>query len=311
MRAIACEHGSVELRDLEYFLACVEEGSVTRASRRVHVAQPTLSHALARLEREVGERLLERGPRAACRPTDAGRFLEARARAALSQVRAFDEDLAAVRGVVRGTLRIGSIQTLNVTLLPEPLARFVRAHPAIVLSVRTYRTGEVADAVRSGRIDVGLVAGLPVSAQPGLSTKLLYEEEFVLVVRSDDPLGRRRRIALREVSERPMLLAAPGTYTWEVVVDACRRAGCSPRVVLSLDSGEALRETVRAGLGLTLLPRSYVPSSDQSLRGIPILDPAPRRQVYALRSDVSSRAADAFVDTLADYVGKSMLRASR
>jgi DNA-binding transcriptional LysR family regulator len=291
----------VELRDLEYFLACVEEGSITGASRRVHVAQPTLSHALARLEQEVGERLLDRGPRAACRPTDAGRLLEARARAALSQVRAFDEDLAAVRGVVRGTLRIGSIQTLNVTLLPEPLARFVRAHPGIDVSVRTFRTGEIADAVRSGRIDVGLVAGLPLSAQAGMSAKLLYDEEFVLVVRSDDPLGRRRRIALGDVRQRPMLVAAPGTYTWEVVLAACKRAGFSPNVVLSLDSGEALRETVRAGIGLTLLPKSYVPSSDRGLRGIPIDEPAPRRQVFALRADVSSRAADAFVAAIVEH----------
>lgn len=291
----------VELRDLEYFLACVEEQSVTRAARRVHVAQPTLSHALARLEEDVGERLLDRGPRAALRPTDAGRLLEARARAALAQVRAFREDVAALRGLVTGTLRIGSIQTLSATLLPGPLARFAKAHPGIAVSARTYATGEVAEAVRTGRVDVGLVAGTAASALAGASTlaaTVLYEERFVVVVRADDVLGRRRRVRLVELRDRPLLVAAEGTYTREVVLAACARAGFAPRVALSLDSGEALRETVRAGLGLTLLPRSYVPDLDRGLRAVEITGPAPTRHVLALRGASAGRAAGAFVAEL-------------
>jgi LysR family cyn operon transcriptional activator len=291
----------VELRDLEYFLACVEERSVTRAARRVHVAQPTLSHALARLEAEAGERLLDRGPRAALRPTDAGRLLEVRARAALAQVRGFGEDVAALRGLTTGTLRVGSIQTLNATLLPAPLARFARAHPGIALSVATYATGDLAEAVRGGRADVGLVAGVPASVltrMPALTATPLYDERFVVVVRADDPLGQRRRVRLAELRDRPMLLAAPGTYTSEVVLAACARAGFVPRVVLSLDSGEALRETVRAGLGLTLLPRSYVPAFDRGLRGVEVADPGPTRQVLALRGATAGRAAEAFVAEL-------------
>ena len=292
----------MELRDLEYFLACVDERSVTLAARRVHVAQPTLSHALARLEEEVGERLLDRGPRAALQPTDAGRLLEARARAALAQVRSFSEDVAGLRGLRTGTLRIGSIQTLNATLLPAPLARFAKAHPGVVVSMETYATGEVADAVRAGRVDVGLVAGMPASAlarAPALAAALLYEEPFVVVVRADDDLARRRRVRLVELRDRAMLVAAPGTYTSDVVLAACARAGFAPRVALSLDSGEALREIVRAGLGLTLLPRSYVPAFDRALRGVEVTEPTPTRQVLALRgANTRSRAAEAFVAEL-------------
>src|SRR5258708_6612770 len=194
-------HIPVELRDLEYFLACVEEKSVTRAARRVHVAKPTLSHALARLEQEIGERLLDRGTRPTLRPTDVGRLLETRAREAIGSVRAIAEDIAAVRGLARGTLRIGSIQTLNVTLLPGSLARFARAHPRIEISVMTVPTGEVAAAVRAGRVDVGLVAGIPPSALEGLSATLLYHEEFVAVVRAADPLARRRRVRLADLRQ--------------------------------------------------------------------------------------------------------------
>jgi DNA-binding transcriptional LysR family regulator len=291
----------VELRDLEYFLACVEEKSVTRAARKVHVSQPALSHALARLENEVGQRLLDRGPRAALRATDAGRLLESRARAALSQVRAFRDDVAALRGLAAGTLRIASIQTLNATLLPPPLARFARAHPGVEVSVTTMPTGEVAEAVRSGRVDVGLVAGMPPSAlerSSGLAAALLYEEKFVVVVRAGDDLAKRRRVRLAELAERPMLVAPAGTYTHDVVMDACARAGFVPRVVLTLDSGEALRETVRCGLGLTLLPESYVPTYDHGLRGVEVAAPTPTRKVLLLEGPTAGRAARAFVAEL-------------
>jgi DNA-binding transcriptional LysR family regulator len=291
----------VELRDLEYFLACVEEKSVTRAARRVHVAQPTLSHALARLEREVGERLLDRGPRAVLRPTDAGRLVESRARAALAQVRAVRDDVAALRGLATGSLRIASIQTLNATLLPAPLARFARAHPGVRVAVQTYPTGDVVEAVRTGRVDIGVVAGMPAAAlarSPGVAAALLYEERFVAVVRPGDALARRRRVRLGDLADRPILMAAPGTYTHDVVVEACARAGFAPRVVLSLDSGEALRETVRRGLGLTLLPESYVPASDETLRAIAVHDPTPVREVRVLEGPTAGRTARAFVAEL-------------
>ena len=78
----------MELRDLSYFLACVDSGSVTAAARQVHAAQPTISHALARLESELGVRVLERGARAPLRVTEAGQRLAQRARQALAALAA-------------------------------------------------------------------------------------------------------------------------------------------------------------------------------------------------------------------------------
>ena len=128
----------MELRDLAYFLACVEHGSVTAAARAVHVAQPTLSHALARLEREAGARLLDRRPRERLRPTAAGQLLRARAQETLAAVSGFGADLAALNGLERGELLVGSIQSLNATLLPTPIASFVARYPGIALAVRTH-----------------------------------------------------------------------------------------------------------------------------------------------------------------------------
>src|SRR6478735_7690684 len=127
----------MELRDLEYFLAVVEARSVTLAARRVHAAQPTLSHALSRLEEELGERLLLRKARAPLSLTDAGELVAARARQALSAVTALKDDLAGLRGQVAGNLRIAAVQSLSATLLPGVLARLAKQYPAVKPSVRT------------------------------------------------------------------------------------------------------------------------------------------------------------------------------
>jgi DNA-binding transcriptional LysR family regulator len=151
----------MELRDLNYFLACVEHRSVTAAARAIHVAQPTLSHALARLEREAGVRLLDRRPRDDLRPTAAGRLLLARARDARAAVDGFAADLAALHGMARGELLVASIQSLNATLLPVPIARFVARYPGVALGVRTHPAEAIAQAVRHGREEIGFVAGAP------------------------------------------------------------------------------------------------------------------------------------------------------
>ena len=269
----------MELRDLEYFLAVVEAKSVTLAARRVHAAQPTLSHALARLENELGERLLERKARSPLRLTDAGEIVAARARQALSAVTALKDDLASLRGHVGGQLRIAAIQSLSVTLLPGALSRLAREYPGIKPSVRTLAAESIARAVASGRADVGLLAGAPRAALRGLSVRLLFEEPLVALMRKSDPLAKAKRLNLAQLSARELLLVPDGTFLSDIIHAACEQAGFSPRVRLTLASAEALRETVRAGLGITILPRGYASPSDRDLVAVPLSRPTPKREV--------------------------------
>lgn len=292
----------MELRDLTYFLACLDEGHLTRAARHLHVAQPTLSHALARLELEAGERLLER-PRQG-RPvltaTPAGRLLEQRARRAVSEVRAFSDDLSALRGVVRGVVRIGSMQTLNSTLVPQPLARFALEHPEVQISLYTLAAEDIPRAISEGRIDVGLVAGAPPQALSELESRRISYEEFVAIVRSDDLLSKRRSVSLGQLATRGLVTVLAGTFTDGLIVDACRKAGFAPKVLLRLESGEAIREVVRAGLGITVLPAGYLGKRDPSLRAVRLTKPTPRREVHVAwdRRTKPSAAVSAFVEEL-------------
>ena len=292
----------MDLRDLEYFLAVVEAKSVTLAARRVSAAQPTLSHALARLENELGERLLERKARAPLRLTDAGEVVAARARQALSAVTALKDDLASLRGLVGGNLRIAAIQSLSATLLPGVLARLAREYPGIKPSVRTLAAESIARAVASGRADVGLLAGAPRSSLRGLSVKLLFEEPLVALLRRTDPLGRAKRLRLSQLSSRELVLVPDGTFLSDIIHGACAEAGFSPNVRLTLASAEALRETVRAGLGITILPRGYATPADRDLIAVPLTRPTPRREVMLVERGpnqlATPRAVIAFAEML-------------
>jgi LysR family cyn operon transcriptional activator len=296
----------MELRDLEYFLAVVEAGSVTVAARRVHAAQPTLSHALARLEAELGERLLDRKARAPLRLTEAGELVARRAREALSSLSALKDDLAALRGHVGGNLRIAAIQSLSATLLPGVLARLAREYPAIKPNVRTLAAESIARSVASGRADVGLLAGAPRSSLRGLSVQMLFEEPLVALVRRQDPLARAKRLRLKQLAGRELVLVPDGTFLSDIVHEACASAGFVPNVRLTLASAEALRETVRAGLGLTILPRGYATPGDRDLVALPLSHPTPRREVLLVQRGASAgqmvtpRAVSVFAEVLAE-----------
>lgn len=292
----------MELRDLRYFLAAVECGSLTAAARRQHAAQPTISHAIVRLEREVGEPLLERAAnrRAGVRPNAAGRRLALRARRALAEVDGFRGDLADLQGLLAGELTIGAIQSLNATLLPNALARFAEAHPGVQLRLRTHAGEDLPGEVRAGRLDLALVAGVPEAALASCKRRLLQREAFVAIVRRDDPFARRRQLPLRALAERPWVTVLPGTFTRQLLDQACRQAGFTPRVALELESGEALRETVRAGFGLTVLPAGYLRDDDPGLVALQLVQPTPQREVLALLPGdrPASRPATAFTEIL-------------
>jgi DNA-binding transcriptional LysR family regulator len=300
----------MELRDLEYFLAVVEAGSVTVAARRVHAAQPTLSHALARLEAELGERLLERKARSPLRLTEQGELVALRAREALSALGALQDDLAALRSQVGGQLRIAAIQSLSATLLPGVLASMAREYPAIKPSVRTLAAESIARSVASGRADVGLLAGAPRSSLRGLTVQVLFEEPLVALVRRGDVLGRAKRVRLRKLEGRELVLVPDGTFLSDIIHEACASAGFVPNVRLTLASAEALRETVRAGLGLTILPRGYASPADRDLVALPLSHPTPRREVLLIQRGpgqlATPRAVAAFAAVLA--VAKARLR---
>jgi DNA-binding transcriptional LysR family regulator len=291
----------MELRDLGYFVTCVDSGSLTAAAKRLHVAQPTLSHALARLERAAGERLLVRNAdRRGVSPSAAGKTLLLRARRALAEVRGFHEDLKAATGLLTGSMVIAGIQSLNATLLSRTAIAFARAHPPVALTLRTLPAASIAEAVRQHDVDLGVVAGIDRAALRGLISVAILREEIVAVVPERHPLASRRALPLRRLRDEPFILPPEDAPNGAVARAACRAAGFEPRVLLSLDSGEGLRQAVRAGLGVTLLPSAYLAPGEKGIVAVRLNPRPPSRDVLLLSADdhPPSAAAAAFMELL-------------
>src|SRR3981081_4237953 len=145
----------MELRQLEYFVAVADECHFTRAANRLHVAQSGLSASIRSLERELGASLFLRSTRQV-ELTQAGRALLVEARRARSATASAKNAVAAVRGLLRGTLGIGSLQCLHVVHLPAVLAGFLASHPGLEIQLRHGGCNDLIEQVRAGRLGLAL-----------------------------------------------------------------------------------------------------------------------------------------------------------
>lgn len=272
-----------DLRDIRYFTAVVELGSLTKAAAQLRVSQPTLSHAIHRLEGALGGPLWQRLPnrRGGVLPTELGRRVLERGRRALSELDALAEDAALLRGLKAGELRVGSVQSLAATLVPRWVARFAEKHPGVVLDVPLVTSEAAPNLVRDGQLDAALVVG-PLPADSALKRMRAGEQELVAVVRADHPLARRRSVPLIALAREPFVFVPAGTFAAVAIEEICRRAGFSPNVRCRLASLSGLCALVRAGVGVTILPEGSVPQGDRELVELHFERPAPRRAVHLI-----------------------------
>ena len=266
------------LRQLEYAVAVEEHRSFQNAADACGVSQPGLSAQLRALEDQLGARLFERSPREVV-PTAAGEEVVHRARAVLA---ATDDLVAAARALsepLAGPLHLGVIPTIAPFLLPSALPRIRRVFPRLRLFLHEERTPVLVERVRSGRLDVALLA---LEADLGdLETLALFRDPFVVAVGRDHPLARRRSIGERELEGSEVLLLEDGHCFRDQALEICHRAGASEVGDFRAASLGTLVEMVGGGMGATLLPgmAAAAPGLPRSLVVRPFRKPGPGRTV--------------------------------
>ncbi len=283
----------MDLRRLSSFLTLVEEGTFTKAARRLGITQPSLSQQIRTLEAEVGGALLERLPRGV-RLTPAGRALLPEAQAA---VRAADRAGNAARmalALEAGELEVATLLSMAVGILPHAIGRWIERHPEIAIRMREYTHRSLLEEdVRAGVGDIAL--GPRPESWDGPVEPLGWEE-LIVVLPPADPLVGAGRLALETLADRSWILFQPGHGLTEVVDAACRRAGFQPRVAVRTTQVEAATRLAAVGLGPAMVPDTVVsPGLDAH---VVRLDPPVRRELAAYtRSDWSPLASE-FLDAL-------------
>jgi len=289
---------NADLRDIRYFTAVVEHGSLTLAARELNVSQPTLSHAIARLEEALSGAVWQRLPnrRAGVVPTELGKRVLERGGRALAELSALEQDAARLRGVEAGELHVGSVQSLAATLLPRCVAPFLSRYPKVVLELPLITSETAPELIRNGKLDAALMVG-PSPAAGTLKAQRCGEQELVLVVRTDHVLAKKARVPLSSLARQPFVLFSRGTLFADAIEQACRRAGFAPDVRARLASISGLCALVRADVGLTILPAGSVPVGDRELSEVRFEKPVPRRNVQLVwRADVQpTPALEAFI----------------
>lgn len=286
----------MQLQQLRYMVCVAEERRFSRAAARLHVAQPSISSAVAALEQELGAALFHRG-RAAVTLTGAGEVFLPWARQVLADCEAGAEAVRELLGLRRGRLVLGATPSLTTNLLPPVLAGFHADYPGLELTVHEAGSQDLVSRLEKGEMDLAVVI-LPVD-RPWVQTEELMEEELVLAVNPDHPFAGRTDIEVADLEKVPLVMFKDGYDLREATLLACRQAGFNPVMAmqgLEMDGALAL---AAAGVAAAVVPESVVTGS-RSLHGIRFRHAALTRTVgLASRKDRPlTPAAEMFVTSL-------------
>ncbi|WP_231964168.1 LysR family transcriptional regulator [Mycobacterium sp. E2699] len=305
---------SVELRQLDYFLAVADTLSFTRAAKRLHVVQSGVSATIKALERELGAELFVRGP-AGVTLTPAGQELAPHARATIEAARAAKDAVAATVGAVRGTVRLGTLMSINNIDLPTLLADLYTRHPDVLVQVRFARAGSagLAQQLRDGNLDVALLV-LPDGPPAELHTRLVAAFELLLVVTVTHPLAVRGSVTLAELGGMSFVDGPPGYGNREVVDRAFAAAGVQRTVALEVADIATTATHIRNGIGIGFLSRFILDEiGDDGLATVRISDQEICWRLYVAMSAVrptsaATRAVFSLIEEMIPEPGASSVR---
>jgi DNA-binding transcriptional LysR family regulator len=284
----------MNLRQLECFVAVVDEGSFTRAARRVGITQPSLSQHIKALELELEGALLDRLPRGVSL-TPAGRSLLPEARTAVRAVERGRQGARSALALELGELEIATVLSMAVGYLPRHIGVWHERHPNVSIRLHEFRHRTLLeDAVEQGVADFA-VGPQPIRSWDGPLETVAWEE-FVVVVAPSDDLAGRRTVRLEALRDREWVLYHPDHGLAGILEEVCGRAGFRPRGAVRISQAEGAVRLAAAGAGLAFVPDNIALPSVECV----VLRLAPRLirkiAVYA-RTDWSPTAA-AFVDVL-------------
>ena len=281
----------VQLHQLEYLVAVVDEGGFTRAADQLRVAQPGVSAQVRKLERELGHALLDRSGHRV-RATPVGVEVIAAARVALDAVAGVRRVVDDLDGLLRGTVRAGMVGSGPFLDVPGVVADFSTAHPHVVCTLVEQGSGALVEGLRGGRLDVALV-GAAGPLPEGLEGRTVSEEPLVVAVPPDHPLAGASVAGPGDLAGRDLVLPAEGNALRDAVELACASVSPAPRVTCSASDPTVLARLAARGLGAAVLPGSVSALRSEGLATVPFEAEGVRSRLVLAwpRGEVSPAAA--------------------
>lgn len=252
----------ISLRQLHYFVACAEAGTMTGAARHLYVSQGAVSVAIAQLESRIGVQLLLRSKAKGLALTEAGRHLLPEARALLARTDELQSGMRDIGQAPAGRLVIGCFTTIAPFLVPGLLEEFQAAHTRVTLDFVEGSLTDLQGLLREGRCELAVLYGVDI--QPGVDFDTLYETRPHVLLPSGHPLAEQEEIRLADLAGLDMIaLDVPPSLSY--FTDVLASAGVTPVVRHRTESFEMVRSLVARGVGYSLLIQH--PRPDVSYEG--------------------------------------------
>jgi LysR family hydrogen peroxide-inducible transcriptional activator len=292
----------MDLRQLNALLAVAEHGGFSAAARALHTVQSNVSTHVARLEKELGATLIDR---ATGRPTKEGEAVLTRAIRIRAELEALSSDVASLGARVAGTARLGMIGTTARWLAPLLFEALEERYPEVRMVLVDATTTSLLPRVDRGDLDLAIV-NLPAESMES-QAEPLFDEDRILLVPPDHPLGAAPTVALRALAEYDLLLEPVGTAFRDELDVQAAAVGVRLRARAEIDGMRLLASLVIAGFGAAVLPASAVPAvpprADAPWRVIAVDGLQPRTVGLAQRRrGLLSSPAAAVRDLLVDVV---------
>jgi len=284
----------MEIHQLRYFVAVAEERSFSRAAAREHVAQPSLSQQIQKLEFDVGERLFDRLPRSIVL-TEAGKGLLDSARKVLLEMTNARRCVEDLKREVAGRLTVGAILTIAPYVLPALIEKFQNRYTKVTLEIFEDTTENLALRLEDGTLDVALVS--TCNESPTLQRDSLGNEPLLLLLSKGHPLAKRTKVKSSDLKSQKFLLLHEMHCLSTQVCEFLEANHLRPQLAAKAAQLTTIARMVASGLGVTLVPQMMMKSELASgCVALPFAPPVPIREINLLRNPLrlETRAAAAF-----------------
>jgi DNA-binding transcriptional LysR family regulator len=243
-----------DLRQLEIFCKVVELGSFSKAANTVFLAQASVSERISKLESMVGARLLDRLGRRVV-PTKAGEFLYKHAVSLLDMKEKVRQEMEDFLGIKRGTIQMGASTIPGEFILPRIIGSFNEEYPSVSVILAISDTSDIETRVLEGDLELGIVGSKP--SNNTLKYQELWKDELVLATPTQHRWARKKEVSIAAVFEESFILREKGSGTLRHIErylgNLRSRTGQSLQVVARFGSSTAIKEGIKAGLGISIL----------------------------------------------------------
>ncbi|MDD9267707.1 LysR family transcriptional regulator [Paenibacillus sp. GCM10023248] len=293
----------MELRQLQYAIQIAIERNFSRAAEKLHIAQPSLSQQLSKLEKEIGVLLFQRSTNSV-ELTHAGSLFVEKSQKILDMVEQLKKEMEDISQMKKGRLVVGSMPITGSTILPFVVPAFQTAYPEIEISLVEETSFNLETLTTNGQTDISLLS-LPLR-EDSLVYETLLEEEIVLAVPPKHPLTQSKEpIRIKQLEKESFIALKKGQGFRKLTLELCQNAGIVPNIVFESSNMETVQSLVAAGMGIAFVPyliskRNYseLAPVHLALEGRPV-----RTLVIAYRKGrYLSKAAEAFVTTMKEVM---------